>query len=308
MRYSKPPLTFEQQADQLINRGMIGDRSKMIERLQVVNYYRLSAYWFPFRVPDPSDLTHPTDNFRPGTDFDAVWKRYVFDRRLRLQVMDALERIEVCVRTQLAYHHAHQFTDAFSYVQNPAALPNFNTQRRTEFIDRIRDESDRSRDTFVEHFRTKYGDTHDFMPVWMATEIMTFGSVLSFYNAVDKEIQKKVATCFGVHATVLRSWLLALNTIRNMCAHHGRLWNRELGNKPLIPNRDPSWQTPVVVTNNRMFGILTILRYSLKRVAPQSHWVERFQALIDEFPMIPIDRMGFPEKWRACPIWNGKTS
>jgi abortive infection bacteriophage resistance protein len=76
MNYTKPPLTFEQQADQLIKRGMAGDRTLMIERLRSVNYYRLSGYWFPFRQPDSS--------FTPGLQFETVWRRYAFDRRLRI--------------------------------------------------------------------------------------------------------------------------------------------------------------------------------------------------------------------------------
>ena len=98
MKYAKPPLTLEQQADQLLPRGMVGDRDVMIARLRSVSYYRLSGYWFPFRNAD--------DSFKPGTSFEAVWNRYVFDRRLRLLVMDAIERIEVAVRSQLAHHHS----------------------------------------------------------------------------------------------------------------------------------------------------------------------------------------------------------
>ena len=99
VKYTKEPLTFEQQADRLIRRGMQGDRELIVARLASVNYYRLSGYCYPFRNLD--------DTFRPGTTFAAVWQRYVFDRRLRLLVMDAIERIEVAVRFQLAYHHAH---------------------------------------------------------------------------------------------------------------------------------------------------------------------------------------------------------
>ena len=89
MKYTKPALTFEQQADLLLTRGMTGDRAAVIQRLRVVNYYRLSGYWFPYRRLD--------DSFEPGTTFDTVWQHYVFDRRLRLLVMDAVERMEVAV-------------------------------------------------------------------------------------------------------------------------------------------------------------------------------------------------------------------
>lgn len=114
MRYAKPPRTLEEQADLLLSRGMKGDRAAMIARLAVVNYYRLSGYWHPFRNPG-------ADTFRPNTTFDSVWQRYAFDRRLRLLVMDAIERIEVAVRTRLAYCLAHQSGDPFAYATNPAA-------------------------------------------------------------------------------------------------------------------------------------------------------------------------------------------
>lgn len=86
MQYVKPALTFDQQADQLIRRGMVGERDLMIRRLSCVNYYRLSGYWYPFRDGG--------DSFKPGTSFDEVWNRYAFDRRLRLLAIDAIERIE----------------------------------------------------------------------------------------------------------------------------------------------------------------------------------------------------------------------
>jgi abortive infection bacteriophage resistance protein len=82
MKYGKPALTVEQQADLLLSRGMQGDRGAMIDRLSVVNYYRLSGYWIPFRNPD--------DTFRAGTSFNDVWTRYAFDRHIRLLVMDAM--------------------------------------------------------------------------------------------------------------------------------------------------------------------------------------------------------------------------
>lgn len=79
MKYTKPPLSFEQQADLLLARGIVGDRGTIISRLKEVNYYRLSAYWHPFRQTDSDDII-------PGTTFESVWRRYAFDRQLRLLV------------------------------------------------------------------------------------------------------------------------------------------------------------------------------------------------------------------------------
>jgi len=301
MKYTKPPLSFEQQADQLIGRGIAGDRAVLISRLASVNYYRLSGYWFPFRNTD--------DTFKDGTTFDAVWDRYVFDRRLRLHVMDAIERIEVAVRSQLAYNHAHEH-GPFGYACHPASMPKLDSRRYNEFLLRIEDETARSKEPFVDHFRRKYGAYHKYLPVWMATEIMTFGSVLSLFRGSSHRIKQTVSSLFGMPGRVFESWLMALNTIRNICAHHGRLWNRELGVKPLIPlaNSYPDWHAPVVVQNNRMFGVLTICRYCLSRIAPQSHWADRFRVLLSDFTRIPLKSMGFPIEWERCPIWSAPSN
>ncbi|MEW6236418.1 MAG: Abi family protein [Candidatus Omnitrophota bacterium] len=297
MIYIKPPLSFEKQADLLLSRGMQGDREIMIYRLQSVNYYRLSGYWYPYRNPD--------DSFKSGLTFDTVWNRYVFDRHLRILIMDAIERIEIAVRTQIAYHHAHRY-GAFCYADDPNSMPQLDTQKYSLFLQRVKDEIDRSRETFVDHFYKKYGDSHTFLPIWMATEVMTFGSVLSFFRGMDCTIQKDISKFFGVPDAVFDSWLLTLNVIRNICAHHGRLWNRELGIKPKLPylNKNPLWNFSKPVPNNRIFIVLTICQYCLNRIAPQSHWSNRMFSLLKDFPNIPLVSMGFPKNWEQCPIWR----
>lgn len=303
MKYNKPPLSYEQQADLLLARGMIGQRDLIIDRLSQVSYYRLSGYWYPFRQTDPANPDQPLDNFKPGTTFNDVWQRYVFDRRLRLLVLDAIERIEVTVRTQLAYQHAHEF-DPFAYANLPSSLPGLKWQDWLELCASLGREMGRSKDTFVRHFTKKYGSDHGYLPVWMAVEIMTFGSVLTFYRGCPPVIHRELATSFGVHDTVFNSWLLTLNTVRNICAHHARLWNREIGTKPKIPDKDPAWNTPIKVEGDRVFAVLTICKWCLDRIAPQSRWSERLRALLAEFPNIPPVSMGFPKDWDKCPIWR----
>ncbi len=100
MNYTKQALTFGQQAAQLQSRGLVAATTAEIEaRLRDVSYYRLSAYWHTFKRPDESLV--------PGTTLEQVWRRYVFDRHLRLLVMDAIERVEVAIlRTRMV----EQFT------------------------------------------------------------------------------------------------------------------------------------------------------------------------------------------------------
>ena len=297
MKYTKPPLTTDEQVKLLLQRGMTGDPDLMAQRLTAVNYYRLSGYWYTFRNPD--------DMFKPGTTFDLVWTTYVFDRHLRLIVMDAIERIEIAVRSLLAYHHAHKH-GAFAYALDPASLPKLSPDEYHAFLDRVAEETERSQEAFVEHFQSKYGDSHGYLPVWMATEVMSLGSVLTFFRNSGNQVKTAVADTFGMPHRVFESWLLSLNTIRNIVAHHARLWNRVLGLKPIIPRIAdyPDWHTPVKVENKRLFAILTICRHCLLQIAPQSEWMTRLETLLADFPTIPIKYMGIPENWKECPIWK----
>lgn len=296
MRYTKPPRTFNEQAELLLSRGLIADKSFLIDKLKAVSYYRLSGYLFPFRNED--------DSFKPGTSFGTVWKRYTFDRQLRLLVLDVIERIEIAVRTNLVYKHVHKY-GPFGY-QSHSNLPNISKERHVEFMKRLSIEQRRNKEIFVKHFMDKYGDIHYHLPLWMSCEIMTFGMTLTFVNAIDKPMRQELSALYGVPDNVFLSWIRSINAIRNICAHHSRLWNREVGYKPDIPRRrkNPQWHEPVEVKANRIFGILTVMKYMLNRIAPQSSWKNRLEDLLVRYPELPIKSMGFPDNWGESPIWR----
>jgi len=300
MEYVKPALTYEQQAAQLMGRGLVCDADELIARLRSVSYFRLSGYWFPFRADG--------DSFVEGTTLATVWRRYTFDRHLRLLVLDAIERIEVCVRTELVYQLAHR-QGPFGY-QEAANLPRLKPDEHAEFLQQLTSEYLRSRERFIEHFRETYGDVHALPPYWMITELMAFGTLQRLYRGSPSHVKRTIAERFGVSSVVMDSWLSTLSTIRNICAHHSRLWNRELGHRPKIPQKDARWHDPVEVRGNRVFGVLTILKYLLDDVAPQSRWPGRLSDLHQHYPEVPRTQMGYPDNWSDCPIWSkrGATS
>lgn len=295
VKYTKPPLTLEAQADQLLSRGLEAGRDELVARLRSVSYYRLSGYSYTFRE-------NGGDSFQKGTTLQEVWARYTFDRRFRLIVMDAIERVEICVRAELVYCLAHE-QGAFGYA-DAANLPNLSAEVHTKFVAQLEEEYQRSKERFIQHFRATYGPDHPMPPYWMITELMTFGSLLTLYKGSPTHIKKAIASRFGVGDNVLQSWLGALNVVRNICAHHSRLWNRELGFRPMIPKKDARWHDPVKVPDSRIFGILTILKFLLDDIAPQSAWPERLETLHAEYPSVPRRSMGYPDDWADCPIWR----
>jgi len=312
MKFTKSFLTYEQQADLLLARGLQGDRTTLISHLQSVSYFRLSGYWHLFRKPDPARRGTKLDDFAPDATVERVWDRYVFDRRLRLLVMDALERIEVDARTRLAYLHSEKH-GPFGYADDPATLPGLTVPARTKFLDTFRNYLAESDEDFVVHFRTKYGSDHNDLPIWVACELMTFGNLFTFFRGCKPDIQKELAKRYGISDAVCQSWLKTLNTIRNICAHHARLWNRVLGVKPMIPNKDPKWKYEVdtasgkqliPIPNDRVFSILTICRHCLDVITPGHSWTERFQKILAEHPDIPRAGLGLIPDWDKHPLWS----
>jgi abortive infection bacteriophage resistance protein len=301
MRYEKPPRSFEDQADLLLQRGLSADHQQLVERLQSTNYYRLSSYLFTFR--------DTTERYRPGTSLEEVWNLYRFDHFLRLLLLDAIETIEVQVRTQLAYHFAHAH-GAFSYLDR-RLFPNFETSRADfeNWERKLRDQVKRSRqkkgrEDFVVHFFKKYGDTHEMPPIWMLVELMDFGSTLSFFRGVSVDIRRLVAEAIDQPEEVVLSWLLALNSVRNRCAHHARLWNWKVGYPVLVPNsrKFPKWHAPRLA-NDQMGIILMICNYWLERANPHHHWKRRVEGVFCDFPSIEHQLMGLPDDWSRLPLW-----
>ncbi|MFC1606521.1 Abi family protein [Candidatus Latescibacterota bacterium] len=296
MRYTKLPLSFDEQADLIFSRGLISDRDRLISCLSSINYYRLSGYLYPYRNPD--------DTFKDGTTLDMVWRHYCFDRKMRILTLDAIEKIEVAVRTSVVYHFAHVH-GPFGHVDY-ANMMNLSSTGHKTWLDNLERETNRSAETFVEHFKMKYGVHHQYLPIWMASEIFTFGAFLTMFKGMNNRLRQVVAREYSMNDEVFKSWLIALNGIRNICAHHGRLWNRELGYKPKVPKNKkyPDWHIPEMLPNNRVFIILTILKYMISIISPECVWSDHVRELLEEYPEISRISMGFPDGWKTSPLWS----
>jgi abortive infection bacteriophage resistance protein len=245
--------------------------------------------------------TH-VDRFQPGTSFEQVVDLYEFDRQLRLEVLDGVERIEVALRTAVTYRFA-LVAGAFGHTEPSHFRRSFD---HAEWLRRVEEEIARSHETFVRHYQMRY-DGHPHLPLWMATEVMSFGALSKLFKYVVSGVQREVAEPFGVHHEVLASWMHMITVVRNICAHHARLWNRQLGVSPKLPARDPRW---VVPSSDRLFAVLLILRHMLRALGEGDGWSLRIERLIEPIAMRGTNgrSMGLPDRWIEHPIWVGSPS
>lgn len=159
---------------------------------------------------------------------------------------------------------------------------------------------------FADHFRKVYGDECGMPPYWVMVNLMEMGLLLRLYKGASCDIRGEIASEVGVTATVLDSWLVALNTVRNICAHHSRLWNRPFGTRPMIPRakNDARWHEPYKVESDRIFGVLTILSCLLEVIAPDTSWRCRLFAQLEGRTEMDMLSMGFRPGWQECPFWK----
>jgi abortive infection bacteriophage resistance protein len=292
--FAKPATTYAQQIAQLQQRGMvIDDPASTAFYLQHLNYYRLGAYWLPF------EADHATHTFRPGTQFSQVLNLYVFDRELRLLVLDAIERVEVSVRSQWAYQLAHHHGP---HAHLDVALA-FKPQRWQINLDKLGQEVARSDEAFIKHLRDTYVEA--LPPVWAVCEVMTLGLLSRWYdNLKPMATRRAIAAVYGVDEKVLESWLRHLSLVRNTCAHHSRLWNREFTITPLLPRNKPvGLASQCQPRSRKLYNALVILAHCMDVIAPHHHWRTRLKDLIDRHG-ISVGGMDFPADWRTLPIWQ----
>jgi abortive infection bacteriophage resistance protein len=298
VKYDKPPLSIEEQIDLLVSRGMIiTDRVRAARYLTHINYYRLRAYWLPFE-----EFTPDNHRFKPGSQFEQVLSLYVFDRKFRLLVLEAIERVEVSFRTRFAYilgnrHGSHAYLDVSLFK---------SAYVHEQCIASFREEFSRSRETFIEHYKTKYGDP-ELPPIWAACEIMSFGQLSKWFQNIGlRSDRQEIVSEFNIDESILRSFMHHLTNIRNLVAHHSRLWNRRLTVTLSIPYRP---KEIVELLNPRkernIYNTLVMLGYLLKTMSPSTTWPVRIRQLIEENPIANPADMGFPSNWQELSLWKG---
>lgn len=279
----------------------VADEQQAIFHLGQVNYYRLGAYWLPF------EKTHHPHCFKPNTQFEQVWDLYIFDRELRLLLLDAIERIEVAIRTRFAYEMAHRH-GTHSYMDEQFFKEPHRWQR---LMTSLQGEIDRADEVFIEHYKRNYNDPL-LPPVWAVCEVMSFGQLSKWYHLLaPKQTRKEIAEHFNCDEKQFEGVLHHLVYLRNLCAHHSRVWNRKLTKTLAKPRTKPFGLAAqcnfdeATAANRKIYNSLVFLLHFLDKIAPQHTWRSRLCKLLQQ-NNTNTAFMGFPQDWQSYPIWQIK--
>jgi abortive infection bacteriophage resistance protein len=321
--YDKPHLSFDNQLDLLIGRGLeCQDRQTAVDALRRIGYYRFSAYVYSFREllpPGERGIQSPShyrsEHLFPGTTFEQVLALWQFDRELRLITLDAMETIEVALRTQLAYVLGER--DPFGHLRVESLGPNAakrppdeSLTRHQAWLDRHRrDIEDKKSEDFLKHNRAKCEE----LPIWVAVETMDFGRAVRLFQILRHDDRTRIAAQFSVQdASLFESWAKVINYVRNACAHHSRFWNRTLTYS--LRKMDHSQVNEMLhhlcgpVPTKKVYSALAVSAYLVKAVEPSSTWPRRLREHVAQMnwthPLGPASDMGFPPGWESLHIWS----
>lgn len=278
----KEAKTFEEQLDILRRKGLeVENPSEAIFTLSRINYYRLIAYGLTLKDPNQPN------KYRPGTTFNQLVALYEFDKNLRQLLIGVVESIEVAFRTHIAYHHAH----AYGPLGYKKASNFKNSGHHEKFLKNLeRSMEDNKKELFVVHHQEKYQGV---FPIWVAIEVLSFSTLsLLFKNLQNKDKKSISKDYYNVPFIYIESWLHTLTTIRNICAHHSRLYGRKLAIKPKL-----FVEVGKHIRNDDLFAALYIA-CKLLATKEREHFISSLTGLINDYNhFIDLKQIGFPIDW-----------
>ncbi len=301
MIYSKTSTAIQQQIVLLQQRGLIiTDLVQAEHFLSNISYYRLAGYWWPMQSDKVNHI------FKTNSKFEDVIALYNFDRELRLLIFDIIERIEIGLRAKLIYKLSHEF-DPW-WFQNMSLFINVRELLKT--LNTISEEIERSKDTFIKDHLKRYNTDTRFPPAWKTLEVATFGNLSKLYGNLKSTVRSKdeiAAELNTINHTYLPSWLQSIAQIRNICAHHGRLWNKNLPGRPKLLSKPPApWLTtvPAGSQHHMLYIHICCMKYLLDVISPGHHVVPKLVELFNKYPNVDLNALGFPATWQSEPLWK----
>jgi abortive infection bacteriophage resistance protein len=301
--FGKKPLSIADQVTLLESRGLVVvDRPAAEAALLKIGYYRLSAYTLPFEEPGRPRTHH----FRAGVSFDDVLRVYLFDRRLRVTTMSAMEVLEIILRacitdTMSAKYGSHWYMDSACFDRHVDHAGVVTVIKDAIFHDPLHRGK---RSVAIAHYYATY-DAPELPPCWAVAEELSLGKTSRMFASLARPNRKAIADRFRLDEQILESWLHSASYLRNLCAHYARLWNRRFTVCPKIAKKIAPFMPPVngVTDNQRFYAQALVVRSLLEPWNEHREFVDRIVKLMIAHADLS-SQCGFPTGWETFSVWT----
>lgn len=303
MATDKSWASLDDQVAILTRRGLL-DAASFRDDLATIGYYRLGGYMYPLRQLAPTGAARRRlSDFVPGATMQDVVDLYRFDERLRQATWQAVSKLEICLRVDIGYVLGE--LDPYIHLKLTQQWPNGAMAKRAAVFEfRLAQTQARSSEDFVKHYDKEHQGR---LPVWVVAEILEFGQLVTLFSLVPYAQRQVVADLYGARVDELESWMRTINYVRNLCAHHARLWNRRLVIRPLAKHRKNDADLGAAVSNNsKMYSALSLIVFLLRRGRFNEQFADLKRTLSgfpEGLPGVHIGQMGAKPDWKIQPVW-----
>ena len=226
--------------------------------------------------------------------------RYMFDHRLRSMLLEAFSYIEISIRAQWSHQLAHSFGHG-DFAHQDTNL--FNSKYHNDNLKEL----ERGYRRIIQ---TPNINFHN-LTIWEVAATISFGQLSKWYSSLtDRRAKQSIARCYGMNEAILRPTLRHLTRVRNICAHHERLWDITIGTGFRIPRSLSGSRTDATAFNSaatgKIYNALVMTVHLLDVITPNGGWTKRFLDFIQStnFASVPQQDMGFPAKWLESAVWQ----
>lgn len=315
MVYPKAAVTPQEQVALLKSRGMVfASEAAAATLLDNIGYYHLGFYWFNRRQkanPKDSKDNNRRDQFRRNTCFEKVIALYEFDRQLKQYIWQAIEKLEISFKAWWADEFSRRHKDSLFYTNPNYHNPASGKKTFQASIATIGQKFKDSREPFIENFKRRAPE-NALPEAWIITEVLPFGDFLYCLHFLKKDHQEFFAHLYSddkekdfLKAGDFIKILSQLRIVRNICAHHGRLWNYSFRYQALLrPDTSlllkEAWSDQ---GSKRIYNLLCSIVYLLRSIDSKQTWRQRFIGFIQQHEAY-THPMGFPAKWKTMPLWR----
>jgi len=304
---NKDSRSIDQQIALLKARGMkFCDQSKAAFYFNHISYYRLKGYWWDMQSDEKKH------KFSSDACFENVIERYNFDRQLRLILFDAIEIIEIALRTKMVYHLSQAYGGL--WYLNDSIVEKQNIQEH--LISGLKNDFCRSNEIFAKNFRAKHNikknncNSNEDPDAWIIFEVATFGTLSKIFKNLKHQLpeKSKITNEMGLNfQNDLSSWLEAITYLRNIIAHHSRIWSRSMTKRPTIIKKPKMQWLQNEITElqiKKPYYIISTMLYLCNSIDPHNNIKQKILDLFQKNPNIPIYKIGFFNNWDQEPMWK----
>lgn len=265
-------LTLDKQVNLLISHGLMAnderEKAEIAERLCNIGFFRMDEYTWPFRqlIRDQAGniiSNQRSPHFKDKTHIRLIWETYLFDRRLRILLLDAIERFELSMRSRItqilveAAGHDKPHNDTSLLPGFASKLEQSGHNPWSTSLDKLlqTSPSERIQNMMEGGNITGIAD----LPLAAVMELTTLGSLKTLYEALQHNLQASLAASMNLSTGFVTSSFILLHQVRNKCAHHSRIWNIQWS-KQKTPNkafRKPYFNHPLRPEWNSFLDPLT---------------------------------------------------